>query len=160
MVMNAARIGGGDGGYRAARQGTGSEEEAKFYKVSIAQEKEVIMIVARAEQKAAIMQAILRKAGPDSEAGTIVFSLPVSEVAGLWHVLTRSDNRYDSRLCRGKRAKKQKQRIRKGIRCFSLCFGECPGTCAPELSYEKYISSSASTFKMITGKCVNCVNKK
>lgn len=40
------------------------------------------MIVARAEQKAAIMQAILRKAGPDSEAGTIVFSLPVSEVAG------------------------------------------------------------------------------
>ena len=82
MVMNAARSAGATGGTVLHGKGTGSEEEAKFYKVSIAQEKEVIMIVARAEQKAAIMQAILRKAGPDSEAGTIVFSLPVSEVAG------------------------------------------------------------------------------
>lgn len=40
------------------------------------------MIVSRTEQKAGIMRTILKKAGPDSEAGTIVFSLPVSEVAG------------------------------------------------------------------------------
>ena len=77
MVMNAARSAGATGGTVLHGKGTGREEEAKFY-----QEKEVIMIVARTEQKSAIMQAILRKAGPDSEAGTIVFSLPVSEVAG------------------------------------------------------------------------------
>ena len=82
MVMNAARSAGATGGTVLHGKGTGREEEAKFYNVSIAQEKEVIMIVARTEQKSAIMQAILRKAGPDSEAGTIVFSLPVSEVAG------------------------------------------------------------------------------
>ncbi|MFQ7263662.1 MAG: hypothetical protein ACLRO4_04550, partial [Lachnospiraceae bacterium] len=52
------------------------------------------------------------------------------------------------------------ERREEGDPLSPLCFGECPGTCAPELSYEKYISSSASTFKMITGKCVNCVNKK
>ena len=55
---------------------------------------------------------------------------------------------------------KEKQRTKEGDPLSPLCFGECPGTCAPELSYKKYISSSASTFKMITGKCVNCVNKK
>ena len=55
---------------------------------------------------------------------------------------------------------KEKQRTKEGDPLSPLCFGECPGTCAPELSYEKYISSSASTCKMITGKCVNCVNKK
>ena len=39
-------------------------------------------IVAAASQKAAIMQSILKKAGPDSKAGTIVFSLPTTQVAG------------------------------------------------------------------------------
>ena len=82
MVMNAAREVGAAGGTVLHGKGTGSEDEAKFYNVSIAQEKEVVMIVAKSSQKSGIMQAILRKAGPDSEAGTIVFSLPVTEVAG------------------------------------------------------------------------------
>ena len=50
--------------------------------LTIAQEKEMILIVAAASQKAAIMQSILKKAGPDSKAGTIVFSLPTTQVAG------------------------------------------------------------------------------
>ena len=82
VVMNAAREVGAAGGTVLHGKGTGSEDEAKFYNVSIAQEKEVVMIVAKSSQKSGIMQAILRKAGPDSEAGTIVFSLPVTEVAG------------------------------------------------------------------------------
>ena len=51
--------------------------------LTIAQEKEMILIVAAASQKAAIMQSILKKAGPDSKAGTILFSLPTTQVAGL-----------------------------------------------------------------------------
>lgn len=82
LVMNAAREAGAAGGTVLHGKGTGSEETEKFYNVSLAQEKEIIMIVSKAEQKAGIMQAILKKAGPDSEAGTIVFSLPVNEVAG------------------------------------------------------------------------------
>ena len=54
----------------------------KFYNISIADEKEVILIVSTAGQKAGIMRAILEKAGPDSKAGSIVFSIPTTEVAG------------------------------------------------------------------------------
>ena len=82
QVMNAARAAGAAGGTVLHGKGTGSENAEKFYNVSIASEKEVILIVAKAEQKAGIMRAILEKAGPASEAGTIAFSLPTSEVAG------------------------------------------------------------------------------
>ena len=82
LVMNAARSAGAAGGTVLHGKGTGSDKAEKFYSVSSAQEKEVILIVAKAEQKAGIMRAILEKAGPNTEAGTIVFSLPTSEVAG------------------------------------------------------------------------------
>lgn len=82
LVMNAARSAGAAGGTVLHGKGTASDKAEKFYSVSIAQEKEVILIVAKTEQKAGIMRAILEKAGPNTEAGTIVFSLPTSEVAG------------------------------------------------------------------------------
>jgi nitrogen regulatory protein PII len=82
LVMNAARSAGAAGGTVLHGKGTGSDKAEKFYSVSIAQEKEVILIVAKTEQKTGIMRAILEKAGPNTEAGTIVFSLPTSEVAG------------------------------------------------------------------------------
>ena len=61
---------------------TGAKDSEKFYNISISGEKEVILIVAEAAQKSEIMRSILKNAGPDSEAGAIVFSMPVSEVAG------------------------------------------------------------------------------
>lgn len=82
MVMNAAREAGAAGGTVLHGKGTASPEAEKFYNVSLAREKEIIMIVSKAEKKAGIMQTILKKAGPDSKAGSIVFSLPVNDVAG------------------------------------------------------------------------------
>lgn len=82
MVMNAARAAGARGGTVLHGKGTGAKGAPKFYNITIAQEKEMILIVAAASQKAAIMQSILKKAGPDSKAGTIVFSLPTTQVAG------------------------------------------------------------------------------
>ena len=81
-VMNAARAAGARGGTVLHGKGTGAKGAPKFYNISIAAEKEVILIVSVAEQKAEIMRSILRKAGPDSDAGAIVFSLPASAVAG------------------------------------------------------------------------------
>ena len=81
QVMNAARAAGATGGTVLHGKGTGSQNK-KFYNVSIASEKEVILMVAQNDRKAAIMQSVLHHAGPDSEAGAILFSLPVSEVAG------------------------------------------------------------------------------
>ncbi len=82
MVMDAARAAGARGGTVLHGKGTGGVTESKFLNVSIAQEKEVILIVAKTREKSAIMKAILEKAGPGSEAGAIVFSLPTSEIAG------------------------------------------------------------------------------
>lgn len=83
MVMDAARAAGATGGTVIHGKGVGLENVQKFFNVSLAQEKEVVMIVAYRPQKAAIMQSILKLAGPDSRAGAIVLSLPVSEIAGL-----------------------------------------------------------------------------
>ena len=81
-VMNAARAAGARGGTVLHGKGTGSKDAPKFYNISIADEKEVVLIVASAHEKSGIMSAILEKAGPDSPSGTIVFSLPTTEVAG------------------------------------------------------------------------------
>ena len=56
--------------------------EEKTKKLIQAQKRHMHIGVAAASQKAAIMQSILKKAGPDSKAGTIVFSLPTTQVAG------------------------------------------------------------------------------
>ena len=82
QVMDAARSAGARGGTVIHGLGTGSKNAEKFYKVSIAAEKEVILIVSAASQKAVIMKAIIEQAGPDTKAGAIAFSLPVSELAG------------------------------------------------------------------------------
>ena len=81
-VMDAARSAGARGGTVVHGLGTGSKNAEKFYRVSIAAEKEIILIVAAAGQKAAIMKAIIEQAGPDTKAGAIAFSLPVTELAG------------------------------------------------------------------------------
>ena len=81
-VMTAAREAGASGGTVLHAKGTGAANAEKFFKVSIAQEKEIVLIVAKASEKSGIMRAILKSAGPDSEAGAIVLSLPVTEVAG------------------------------------------------------------------------------
>ena len=80
MVMNAARGVGAKGGTVLHGKGTGNQQ--KFFNVSIAQEKEVILILSEASQKASIMKAIIEKAGPDTEAGAVVFSIPTSAAAG------------------------------------------------------------------------------
>ena len=82
LVMDAARGAKAAGGTVIKAKGTGAEYAKKFFGFTIAAEKEMILIVAATSQKAAIMQSILQKAGPDSKAGTIVFSLPTTQVAG------------------------------------------------------------------------------
>ena len=86
MVMHAARSAGATGGTVLLGKGTGSRETGKFLGISLASEKDVVLIVAKADQKAAIMKAIVEQAGPGTDAGAICFSLPVSKVAGLRQV--------------------------------------------------------------------------
>lgn len=79
-VMNAARAAGAAGGTVIHGKGTASEEAAHFFNISIASEKEIIFIVSKKEQKAQIMRSVLEKVGPGTEAGAVLFSLPVTSV--------------------------------------------------------------------------------
>ena len=83
LVMDAAREAGAYGGTVIHARGTGMEKAEKFMGVSIAAEKEMIFIVTKKDQKNKIMKAIMEKAGMDSRAKSIVFSLPVTDTAGL-----------------------------------------------------------------------------
>ncbi len=83
LVMDAAREAGARGGTVTRAKGTGSQYTDKFFGLSIAEEKEVIYIVSTTENKPAIMKAIMAKAGGATEAHAVVFSLPVTDTAGL-----------------------------------------------------------------------------
>ena len=83
LVMDAARAAGAGGSTVLHAKGTGSKRGEKFFGVSLADEKDMVYIIAYADEKAAIMRAINENAGPGTKAGAICFSLPVSSVAGL-----------------------------------------------------------------------------
>ena len=83
MVMEAAREKGAGGGTVIHAKGTGLEKAEKFLGVSIADEKEIIHIVAKTVDKNAIMKSIMDNAGINSKAKSVVFSLPVTDTAGL-----------------------------------------------------------------------------
>ena len=82
-VMDAARSAGAAGGTVLHAKGTGGALSQKFLGVSLADEKEVVLIVSKAGEKAAIMKAIADSCGVGTPSGAISFSLPISSVAGL-----------------------------------------------------------------------------
>ena len=81
MVMDAAREAGAGGGTTIKAKGTAAGAE-KFFGLSLAVEKEIVFIVSHQEKKKDIMKAIMQKAGVETKAHALVFSLPVSETAG------------------------------------------------------------------------------
>lgn len=83
LAMDAARSAGAYGGTVIHAKGTGMEQAERFMGVSLASEKEIIFIVAKKTQKNDIMKAVMEQAGMQSKAKSIVFSLPVTDTAGL-----------------------------------------------------------------------------
>lgn len=82
-IMDAARSANAPGGTVIHAKGTGAEHAKRFLGISLAEEKEMIFIVVRSEQKNAIMKTIMEQAGTGTPAGGIIFSLPVTSTAGL-----------------------------------------------------------------------------
>ena len=83
LIMDAAREAGAAGGTVIKAKGTGAEYTEKFFGFSIASEKEIHLLVTPAQGRNNIMKAIMEKAGLESKAQSIVFSLPVSHALGL-----------------------------------------------------------------------------
>lgn len=82
-VMTAARKVASVGGTVIHARATGARQSEKFMGVTLAPEKDMVFIVVSAEQKNGIMQAIMQDAGLDTKAGAVVFSLPVTDTAGM-----------------------------------------------------------------------------
>ena len=78
LVMDAAREVHAAGGTVIHAKGTGTENAQQFLGVTLVPEKEMLFIVVKSEQR-----AIMEKAGLESKAQSIVFSLPVTDTAGM-----------------------------------------------------------------------------
>lgn len=91
MVMNAARSAGATGGTVMTAKGTGVKPGEKFMGISLASERDVVIIVAKSDVKSQIMKAIIEKCGIGTPAGAVCFSLPVSEIQGLHSKNDESD---------------------------------------------------------------------
>ena len=83
LVMDAARGAGAYGGTVIHARGTGMNQAELFFGVSLASEKDLTFIVTKKNQRNAIMSAIMKEAGMDTPAQSIVFSLPVTDAVGL-----------------------------------------------------------------------------
>ncbi len=83
LIMDAAREEQAGGGTVLHAKGTGMEKAEKFLGVTLVNEKEMVLIVVKTATKNRIMRAIMDKAGLNSDAKSIVFSLPVTGTAGM-----------------------------------------------------------------------------
>jgi len=83
LIMDAARNVNAAGGTVIHAKGTGTQKAEKFLGVTLVPEKEMVFIVVRKSQKNDIMRAIMTQAGLESKARSIVFSLPVTDTAGM-----------------------------------------------------------------------------
>ena len=83
LIMDAAREQQAGGGTVLHAKGTGMERAEKFLGFSLVNEKEMVFIVVKTATKNSIMKAIMDKAGMNTDAKSIVFSLPVTGTAGM-----------------------------------------------------------------------------
>ena len=82
-VMRVARDQGARGGTILNARGVAREDEAAFFGITIHAEKEILMLVVEKAIRDNILNALYKEMGMDKKAQGIVFSLPVSDVAGL-----------------------------------------------------------------------------
>ena len=82
-IMSAARKVHASGGTVIHAKGTGNQQAEKFLGVTLVPEKDMVFIVARKDRKNDIMHSIMEEAGTGTKAGAIVFSLPVTDTAGM-----------------------------------------------------------------------------
>lgn len=83
LVMDAALPAGARGGTVVHARGAGAKEGSQFFGITIAPEKEMVLILVPHDRKIPVMQAVTRGAGLTSEGQGLVFSVPVTDVMGV-----------------------------------------------------------------------------
>lgn len=82
-AMRVAREQGARGGTIISGRGVAREDEATFFGITIHAEKELLMIVVEKNIRDQVLHALYKQMGMQQKAQGIVFSLPVSDAAGL-----------------------------------------------------------------------------
>jgi nitrogen regulatory protein PII len=78
-IMGVARQAGARGGTILSARGTGTEDDVKFFGISLAPEKEMLLIVAGGDNAQSILEAVGRLPIFSEPGGGIVYTTPVEE---------------------------------------------------------------------------------
>ena len=90
-AMEVAREQGVRGGTILNARGVAREAEAAFFGITIHAEKEILMMVVEKDIRDNVLNALYKQMGMGKKAQGIVFSLPVSDVAGLVKLTEESE---------------------------------------------------------------------
>ena len=82
-AMAVAREQGVRGGTILNARGVARDKEAAFFGITIDPEKEMLMMVVEKDIRDQVLSALYKEMGMAKKAKGIVFSMPVSDVAGL-----------------------------------------------------------------------------
>ena len=82
-AMDVAREQGVRGGTILNARGVARANEAAFFGITVHHEKEILMMVVEKDIRDKVLNALNKEMGMAKQAQGIVFSLPVSDVAGL-----------------------------------------------------------------------------
>lgn len=82
-AMEAARAAGAAGGTVIRARSLENAKAEQFIGISLMEERELLLILTKKEGKLAIMEALSEKVGLKTDAGGVIFSLPVDRTAGI-----------------------------------------------------------------------------
>lgn len=82
-AMEAARAAGAAGGTVIRARSLENAKAEQFIGISLMEEREILLILTKKEGKLAIMEALSEKIGLKTDAGGVIFSLPVDRTAGI-----------------------------------------------------------------------------
>jgi nitrogen regulatory protein PII len=84
-IMSVARLAGARGGTILNARGTGTEDDVTYFGISLASEKEMLLIVAQREQARDILEAVRGLTVFSEPGGGIVYATPVEDFFVLGH---------------------------------------------------------------------------
>ena len=82
-AMQVARSQGARGGTILGARGVVRQDAAAFFGITLHEDKEILMMVVDKEIRDNVLNALYKEMGLSKKSQGIVFSLPVSDVAGL-----------------------------------------------------------------------------
>ncbi len=82
-AMEAAREAGAAGGTIVRSRAMSNEKAEQFIGISLMREQEILMILTKKEAAMQIMNALSERVGAKTEAGGVIFSVPVDRTAGI-----------------------------------------------------------------------------